>query len=59
MDGTLAGGVLENFVFMELRKQSAWSEAHPDFFYWRTASGQEVDIVLEDRAGRLVRIELI
>jgi len=24
MDATLAGGVLENFVLMELRKQSAW-----------------------------------
>jgi predicted AAA+ superfamily ATPase len=32
MDGTLAGGVLENFVLMELRKQSAWSEIQPDFF---------------------------
>jgi hypothetical protein len=58
MDGTLAGGVLENFVLMELRKQSAWSETQPEFFFWRTASGQEVDIVLEDRAGRLVGIEI-
>jgi predicted AAA+ superfamily ATPase len=58
MDGTLAGGVLENFVLMELRKQSAWSETQPEFFYWRTASGQEVDIVLEDSAGRLVGVEI-
>ena len=58
VDGTLAGGVLENFVLMELRKQSAWSEIQPEFYFWRTASGQEVDIVLEDRAGRLVGIEI-
>lgn len=58
VDGTLAGGVLENFVLMELRKQSAWSDTQPEFFFWRTASGQEVDIVLEDSAGRLVGIEI-
>ena len=55
---SLAGGMLENFVLMELRKHSAWSETQPEFFYWRTASGQEVDIVLEDSAGRLVGIEI-
>ena len=58
VDGTLAGGLLENFVLMELRKQAAWSEIQPEFFYWRTASGQEVDIVLEDSAGRVVGIEI-
>jgi predicted AAA+ superfamily ATPase len=57
-EGNLAGGVLENFVLMELRKQSTWSTAQPDPFFWRTASGQEVDIVLEDRAGRVVGVEV-
>ena len=58
VDGTLAGGALENYALMELRKQSAWSETQPEFYFWRTASGQEVDIVLEDSAGRLVGIEI-
>jgi predicted AAA+ superfamily ATPase len=58
IDGTLAGGVLENFVLMELRKQSAWSQTQPEFYYWRTVTGQEVDIVLEDSAGKLVGIEV-
>jgi predicted AAA+ superfamily ATPase len=58
MDGTLAGGVLENFVLMELRKQSAWCQSQPEFYFWRTVSGQEVDIVLEDCTGRLVGIEI-
>ncbi len=57
-EGTLAGAALENFVFMELRKQSAWSATKPEIFYWRTASGQEVDLVLEDRMGRLAGVEV-
>ncbi len=58
VDAGLIGGVLENFVLMELKKQSAWSQTHPQLYYWRTASGQEVDIVLEDSAGRLVGVEV-
>lgn len=57
-EGTLAGATLENFVFMELRKQASWSTTLPEIFYWRTASGQEVDLVLEDRSGRLAGIEV-
>jgi predicted AAA+ superfamily ATPase len=57
-EGNLAGGVLENFVLMELRKQSTWSTTQPEIFYRRTASGQEVDVVLEDRAGRVVGVEV-
>jgi predicted AAA+ superfamily ATPase len=58
MEGTLAGAILENFVLMELYKQCAWSTARPGTFYWRTASGQEVDIVLEDRSGKVAGIEV-
>lgn len=43
---------------MELRKQSSWSLAQPQLYYWRTASGQEVDIVLEDSAGHLVGVKV-
>jgi uncharacterized protein len=57
-EGNLAGAILENFVLMELRKQSTWSGTQPELFYWRTVSGQEVDVVLEDRAGRLAGIEV-
>jgi len=58
LDASLAGALLENFVLMELRKQAGWSQTQPQFFYWRTASGQEVDLVLEDAAGRLVGVEV-
>ena len=58
LDAGLAGVALENFVVMELLKHIAWSETQPEIYYWRTASGQEVDIVLEDSAGHLVGIEV-
>jgi uncharacterized protein len=57
-DPSLVGGLAENFVMMELVKQSAWSETTPKIFFWRTASGREVDIVLEDNAGRIVGLEV-
>jgi hypothetical protein len=57
-EGSLAGSLLENFAVMELRKQSTWSKTQPDLFFWRTANGQEVDIVLEDRAGRVAGVEI-
>ncbi len=58
LDPTLARGVMENFVFMELLKQATWSKIAPEFFFWRTASGQEVDLLLEDSTGHLVGIEI-
>jgi hypothetical protein len=57
-DPSLAGALAENFVMMEMVKQSAWSETKPKIFFWRTASGREVDIVLEDNGGRIVGLEV-
>ncbi|MSQ47764.1 MAG: ATP-binding protein [Deltaproteobacteria bacterium] len=54
----LAGPLLENFVVMELRKQTSWSRTRPQVFHFRTQTGQEVDVVLEDGAGRIVGIEV-
>jgi predicted AAA+ superfamily ATPase len=56
-DGSV-GGYLENFVIMELRKQIPWSRIHVRMFHFRTQTGQEVDVVLEDPTGRLVGIEV-
>jgi len=52
------GPLLENFVVMELRKQISWSRIQPQLFHFRTQSGQEVDIILEDAQGRLTAIEI-
>jgi predicted AAA+ superfamily ATPase len=57
-DRSLVGPLLENFVVMELYKQSAWSRIKPRIFHFRTQTGQEVDVVLEDSAGRIVGIEV-
>jgi predicted AAA+ superfamily ATPase len=54
----LLGPLLENFVIMELQKQLGWSRAKPQLFHFRTQVGQEVDIVLEDSAGRVVGVEV-
>ena len=57
-DRTLLGHALENFVAMELTKQLGWSETPCRLFHFRTPAGAEVDLVLEDHAGRLVGIEV-
>ena len=54
----LIGPLLENFVVMELQKQATWSRVQPQLFHFRTQTGQEVDIVLEDSAGQLVGVEV-
>jgi uncharacterized protein len=57
-DPTMAGSILENFVALELLKQRGWSKLRPSLHHFRTHSGDEVDLVLEDSAGRIVGIEV-
>ena len=57
-DGVQKGPLLENFVAMELRKQIAWSAVRPQMHHFRTHTGAEIDLVLEDARGRLVGIEI-
>ena len=54
----LAGPLLENFALMEIRKQASWSDVRPGLFHYRTQTGQEIDLLLEDAAGRVVAIEV-
>jgi predicted AAA+ superfamily ATPase len=54
----LAGPLLENFVLMEIQKQVSWSASRPTLFHYRTQTGQEIDLLLEDPAGRIVGIEV-
>lgn len=58
LDNGIIGPLLENFVIGELRKQKGWSKHRPIMYHHRTQSGEEVDIILEDRAGRIVGIEI-
>jgi len=54
----LCGALIESFVIMEIKKQISWSLTVPAMLHYRTQAGQEVDVVLEDRAGRIVGIEI-
>jgi hypothetical protein len=57
-DGSTRGAMLENFITMEIQKQREWSRTRPSLYHFRSATGAEVDLVLEDRAGRVVGIEI-
>lgn len=52
------GPLLETFVTHELEKQISWSRVKPGLFHYRTHGGEEVALVLEDRGGRIVGIEI-
>lgn len=58
VDPVLLGQSFENFVVMELRKQSTWSQRSVRLHHFRDLKNHEVDIVLEDRAGDVVGIEV-
>ncbi len=57
-DRTSFGAVLETFVFSELQKIATWSEQRCLFSHFRDKDKNEVDIVLEDRRGQVVGIEV-
>lgn len=52
------GGLVETFVAMELEKQRAWASRRVTLHHFRTGSGREVDVVVEDAAGALVGVEV-
>ncbi len=56
-DGAL-GGILEGFVTMEIARQLTWSRTRAELFHYRTKDQVEVDIVLEDRRGRVIAIDV-
>ena len=57
-DSILAGRLLESFVAGEILKQSSWTEHPVSLYHYRSQSGEEVDVVLEDRAGRVAAVEV-
>lgn len=57
-DPVLIGPLIENFVAMELMKQLGWAETAAHLYHFRSAAGDEVDLVLERRDGCVVGIEL-
>ena len=57
-DRTLLGRLIESFVVGELRKQISWTDPRAVLYYFRTAAGSEVDVVLEKPDGSVAAIEV-
>jgi predicted AAA+ superfamily ATPase len=54
----VAGRVFENFVAIELFKHASWSDETVRLFHFRSQTGREVDIVVENRSGDVVGVEV-
>ncbi|PSM16307.1 AAA family ATPase [Nitratireductor sp. StC3] len=57
-DRSRFGALLESFVVSELLKLASWCERRVLFSHYRTKDQDEVDVVIEDRRGRVVGIEV-
>jgi predicted AAA+ superfamily ATPase len=52
------GALLEGFVAMELSRQLTWSRQRAELYHYRTRDNVEVDLILENRRGQVVAIEV-
>lgn len=57
-DRTVFGALAETFVYSELLKQTTWNNGRWRFSHMRSGDGKEVDLVVENGAGRVVGIEV-
>lgn len=57
-DRSRFGAILETFVFSEILKLTGWSDDRFSLSHFRDKDLDEVDIVLEDREGRIVGLEV-
>nr|WP_315207978.1 ATP-binding protein [uncultured Albidiferax sp.] len=57
-DRTGYGPLLENFVVSEVLKLTTWSDRRLRISHFRTKEQDEVDLVIEDRRGRVIGIEV-
>lgn len=52
------GHLLENYVVCEMAKHATWSQNRVALSHFRSHTGQEVDLILEDHAGNIVGVEI-
>ena len=52
------GRLFENFILNELVKQASWSKFNLSLYHFRSASGQEVDFIIERSDGKLAAVEV-
>lgn len=57
-DTQMMGKVIETFVVSEILKQISFKPNRIKIFHYRTQTGNEVDILLEDTSGNIVGIEV-
>ncbi len=55
--GPMAGPVVETFIFSEIYKRITHLGIEPQIYFWRTAAGSEVDLLIENQ-GQLIPIEV-
>ena len=53
----LRGAIFESFVVSELIKSFAAQRRQPSLFFWRDATGHEIDVLI-DAGGRVVPVEV-
>ncbi|MHB1809854.1 MAG: ATP-binding protein [Solirubrobacteraceae bacterium] len=58
LDPAVTGRMYETFVAMELARLLPYTATQPSMMHWRDSHGREVDMLLEDRRGRLLAIEI-
>jgi uncharacterized protein len=56
--GSPLGPLLESFVISELYRQATWSNELVELYHYRDHNRVEVDVVLENRRGQTVGIEV-
>lgn len=52
------GRMLENFVLLEMLKQLTWSKHNLSLHHFRSASGLEIDFIIERNDGKLAAVEV-
>ncbi len=57
VDDQITGKVLENFVVGEVLKHAGWAATHSSAYHYRQRE-EEVDLLLENRSGAIVGIEV-
>ncbi|MEW6363713.1 MAG: ATP-binding protein [Acidobacteriota bacterium] len=55
--GPMTGAIFETAVISEIMKRFVHRGLDPEIYFWRTSTGEEVDVVV-DAAGRLIPIDV-
>lgn len=54
---TDTGALWESFIVSEVKKQQFWAASTAPLYFWRTYSGEEIDLV-KDKGGKLFAYEI-